>query len=81
MQAESPAYLEIVDFFAGTNPAAVIEFRPSMDAQRRLSSLVEREKSGELSVEEKVELDHFIEWEHLLRLAKARAREILARAG
>jgi hypothetical protein len=80
MQAEGPAYLEIVDFFAGTNPTAVIEFRPSVDAQRRLSLLVAREESGEISADEKAELDHFIEWEHLLRMAKARAREILARA-
>jgi len=45
-----------------------------------LSHLVEREKAGGLSLDEKAELDHFIELEHLLRMAKAKAREILARA-
>ncbi|HZO53292.1 MAG TPA: hypothetical protein VFB63_11265 [Bryobacteraceae bacterium] len=80
MHVQSPAYLEIVDFFAGTNPEAVIEFHPSSAAQQRLSHLVEREKAGGLSLDEKAELDHFIELEHLLRMAKAKAREILARA-
>jgi succinate dehydrogenase/fumarate reductase flavoprotein subunit len=41
--------------------------------------LIEREKFGRLSSEEKSELDHFLELEHILRMAKARARQILAR--
>jgi hypothetical protein len=80
MHAQSPAYVEFVDFFARTNPEAVVEFRPSSAAQQRLSYLVEREEAGGLSLDEKAELDHFIELEHLLRMAKAKAREILARA-
>jgi hypothetical protein len=31
-----------------------------------------------LSIEEKAELDHFMELEHILRMAKAKARQILA---
>lgn len=36
-----------------------------------------REKEGGLSPEEKAELDHFMDLEHILRMAKARARQIL----
>jgi hypothetical protein len=79
MSLASPVYLEIIDFIAaGTTPDAVIQFRPSSEAQDRVSGLIEREKEGALSPEEKAELDHFMELEHIMRMAKARARQILS---
>ena len=81
MSVASPVYIEIIDFIAaGTTPDAVAHFHPSPEAQRRVADLVEREKVGGLSPEEKAELDHFVELEHILRMAKARARQILRRA-
>ena len=79
MSVATPAYIEIVNFIAGNNPQAVANFRPSADAQNRVADLVEREKAGDLSADEKAELDHFIELEHILRMAKAKARLILAK--
>ncbi len=80
MSVASPAYFEIIDFIAaGTTPEAVADFRPSREAQQRVADLIEREKEGRLSPEEKAELEHFLELEHILRMAKARARQILAR--
>jgi hypothetical protein len=80
MSTVSPAYLEIIDFIAaGTTPEAVSQFRPSPEAQRRISDLLEREKECGLQPEEKAELDHFLELEHILRMAKAKARQILSR--
>ncbi len=79
MSVAAPPYLEIVDFIAGTNPEAVASFRPSPKAQDRLADLIEREKTEGLSTDEKAELDHFIELEHILRMAKAKARLILDR--
>jgi hypothetical protein len=77
--AAIPSYLEIVDFIAsGTTPQAVADYRPSLEAQRRIAELIAQEKEGSLSVEEKSELDHFMDLEHILRVAKARARQILA---
>jgi hypothetical protein len=79
MNAAAPAYLEIIDFIAaGTTPRAVIEFRPSPQAQSKIEDLIAREKEGALSPEDKQELDHFLELEHILRMAKAKARQILA---
>ncbi|HXB66818.1 MAG TPA: hypothetical protein VNY05_01135 [Candidatus Acidoferrales bacterium] len=79
MSTATPAYFEIIDFIAaGTTPEAVVHFRPSPEAQRRLAELIEREKESALSPEEKAELDHFMELEHILRMAKARARQILS---
>ncbi len=74
----SKAYEEIVDFIAaGTTPKDVISFRPSETAQERVADLLAREKEGELSPTEKSELDHYMQLEHLMRLAKARARDFL----
>jgi hypothetical protein len=80
MSPASPAYFEIIEFIAaGTTPDAVAQFLPSPEAQRRVAELIEREKEEGLSQEEVAELDHFMELEHILRMAKAKARQILAR--
>lgn len=72
------AYEEVVDFIAsGTTPQNVIAFRPSKASQERVSDLLEMEKSDGLSSEERLELDHYMQIEHLMRLAKARARDFL----
>ncbi len=79
MNSTIPAYFEIIEFIAsGTTPEAVADFRPSPEAQRRVGDLIEREKAQSLSPEEKSELDHFMELEHIMRMAKAKARRILA---
>ncbi len=72
------AYEEVIDFIAaGTTPQNVIAFRPSEAAEVRVTDLLSREKEGKLSREEKSELDHYLQIEHLMRLAKARARDFL----
>ncbi len=79
MNAIDPIYLELVDFVAaGSTPEEVANFHPSPEAQARVAELVEREKEARLTPEETSELAHFLELEHILRMAKARARLILA---
>jgi hypothetical protein len=81
MSAVTPVYFEIIDFIAsGTTPDAVAQFHPSPEAQQRVADLIEREKADRLSPEEKAELHHFLELEHILRMAKARARQIISRS-
>jgi len=72
------AYEEVVEFIAMRGPQEVIEFKPSEAARQRVWDLIEREKTSGLSPDEKAELDHYMEVEHLMRLAKARARQLLA---
>lgn len=70
------AYDEIIDFIAsGTNPGSVIAFKPSEAARIRVEELIQREKTVGLSKEEKAELDLYMQLEHLMRMAKARARK------
>ena len=80
MSTTTPAHYEIIDFIAaGTTPEEVANFRPSPEAQSRIADLLERERDQHLMPEEKAELDHFMELEHILRIAKAKARQILSR--
>lgn len=73
--AVTRVYEEVVDFIAArTDPGELLAFRPSAGACERVAELIEREKTGELSADERSELDHYQQLEHLLRLAKARAR-------
>jgi hypothetical protein len=80
MNPASPAYFEIIDFIAsGTTPQTVAGFRPSPEAEKRVTELIERDRAAGLTPDEHAELDHFMELEHILRMAKAKARQILSR--
>ena len=80
MTTTSPAYFEIIEFFAaGATSEDVVRFHPSPEAQQRVLELIEREKEGGLAPDDRAELDHYMELEHILRMAKAKARQILAR--
>jgi hypothetical protein len=54
---------------------AYIAFRPSEAAKARVADLVAREKTGSLTPEETSELEHYLHLEHIMRLAKARAKK------
>jgi hypothetical protein len=67
-------YDEIIDFIAaGTTTQSVIDFHLSATAGERLEDLVYKHQNGELTSEEKKELDILLTLEHIMRLAKARA--------
>ena len=72
------AYNEFVDFIAGgSTPQAVIDFRASEGTKARVAVLIHRQKADSLSPDETAELNQFLQIEHLMRLAKARARQRL----
>ncbi len=69
------AYDEIVEFIAaGTTPDSVARYEPSQETKDAVADLIHKEKTTGLSAEESSELDHYLKLEHLMRLAKARAR-------
>ena len=55
------------------------DMRPSQAVKDRVAELIHRQKVGGLSEVETSELQRYMELEHTMRLAKARARERLAR--
>jgi hypothetical protein len=73
------AYSDIVDFIAsGTTPQTVASFCPSPDSKERVANLIAREKASLITAEERSELDHYLQIEHIMRLAKAKARKLVS---
>ena len=72
-------YEEFVDVLAaGATPQGVIDFRPSDATKARVADLIRRQKTTPLTADETAELNQYLQIEHLMRLAKARARQRLA---
>ena len=75
MDPTTKAYEEFIDFIAaGSRPDDVIAYEPSQAAKNRVADLIHKEKTNGLTAEEKSELDNYMQLEHIMRLAKARAR-------
>jgi hypothetical protein len=72
------AYEEVVDFIAaGSTPQKLIAFRPSEATKQHVAELVAREKTSGLTPDEVSELNHYLQLEHIMHLAIARARHYL----
>jgi hypothetical protein len=70
------SYEEIIDFIAaGTTPEAVVAFHSSDRVRQRVAELVERSKDGSISAEDRSELEDYLQLEHIMIMAKARARQ------
>lgn len=75
---ELRAYDEFVNFIAaGPSSELVATFRPSDITGQRVGDLVARAKTTGLTAEETSELEHYVQLEHIMRLAKARALQHL----
>jgi hypothetical protein len=74
----SPAlYSELIDLLAKTTDRErLVNFRLSTKQQHRLDALLEKNRTGELSLDETNELDEFERIEHVVRLVKARALQM-----
>jgi hypothetical protein len=71
------AFDEVADFIAELNPAKLIALKPSAKVQERLDNLLSKNKEEGLNDDEKLELERYLTLEHLISLAKARARKRL----
>jgi hypothetical protein len=66
---------EIVKFIADTaGPEKLGAFKPSPAAEQRVAELLEKQKNGELGTQEREELQLFVQLDHVMSLAKAKAR-------
>jgi hypothetical protein len=69
------AYEEIAELIAaGGGPEAVVGYEASAATQDRVTELISREKAGELTDDQRSELDQYMQLEHVMRIAKARAQ-------
>lgn len=70
---------EVIDFLTSfPRPEDIVAFKPSDALQHRVEGLLEKKREGTLTESENRELDYFMVIEHLMRMAKARARQKLA---
>ena len=78
MSANLLAYEEVAEFLATLDPKRLLELRPSDVVQSRVEILIDKKKSNILTSDEKYELERYMALEHLIALAKVRARVHLA---
>ena len=77
MTANSLAYEEVADFIAALDPNKQLELKPSKTVQSRVNDLINEKIEHGLSSENQYELDRYLALEHLVALAKVRARRYL----
>ena len=66
---------EIIDFIASwPSSDSVLSFQASEKTKEYVSQLIQKEKDKVLSAEEASELGYYLQLEHIMRLAKAKAR-------
>ncbi|MFN7117977.1 MAG: hypothetical protein ACK4TA_14340 [Saprospiraceae bacterium] len=78
MIAYQNIYDSLAEFMASLDPQKVLDFHAPEDIQQRVEALLEKQKEEGLSSMEAEELDHYFILEHIVRLAKSRARLLLS---
>jgi hypothetical protein len=70
------AYDEIIDFITSLpDPKDILNFRPPSTVIKRVEDLLYKKKTAELSNDENIELDRFMLIEHIMIMAKKRAKK------
>lgn len=64
---------DLIDFIARLNPEQVIAYHPAEAVVDRAWELAERKRAGVLTGDEAQELNGYLELEHIIQMAKARA--------
>jgi len=60
------------------SPEEIISFKVSPETQQRADELTERNKSGEITPDERAELQRMMDWNSTLSVFKVRAMKILS---
>ena len=72
-------YDEMIDFITSApRPEEIITFQPSEKSQLRLEYLQFKRREEGLNEDELHELEQFVMVEHIMRMAKAKAKQRLA---
>jgi hypothetical protein len=70
---------EILDFLASSpSPTQIIDYQPPESLQARLSELLAKNRTSQLSESEQVELDEFLRMNRFMSRLKIKARQKLA---
>ncbi len=75
---QSRVFDEVIDFITSIpQPQQILNYKPSESTQNRLNDLLERKRDKQLNDDELHELDQFIMTEHIMRIAKVKAKKSL----
>lgn len=78
MTIQSKIYDDIVSFMIkGKSPEEIIKFKPAPFLDQRVAELIQKKKDNSITEIEARELEQYMWLEHLMRLAKASARNEL----
>lgn len=67
-------YWELMDYLANlATPEQILAFKISDTMQQRLEELFEKNNEGEITPDERQELDEFVEFDQRVMILKARA--------
>jgi len=80
MTKSTSAYDSLAEFMAMLDPVKVLAFHAPEALQDRVEELLEKKQEDGLADAEQEELDHYLIYEHIVRLAKSRARLYLSKA-
>ena len=76
MVAYKNTFDSLAEFMADLDPVKVLGFHAPAKTQERVDNLLDKKQENELTLTEQEELDHYLILEHIVRLAKSRARFI-----
>lgn len=77
-EAAPALYQELVNFLtADPNLQQVADFKISAPAQERLEELLDKNRAAGLSLEEKIQLEKYLHFRHVMILLKASARRVI----
>jgi hypothetical protein len=69
---------EVIDFITSIpQPQEILNYKPSKFTQNRLDDLLEKKRNDQLSEEEIHEMEQFVMTEHIMRIAKIKAKKSL----
>lgn len=78
--AEPPIYREVYYFLASSpTREAILAYRPSESTQARVRDLLQKNKDGQLTIDEQAELDEFEQLEHFVRMLKLHTRRTVGK--
>ncbi len=80
MIAYQSVYDSLVEFIATLDPIKVLGFHAPKNIQERVEELLDKKQETGLLATEQEELDHYLILEHIVRLAKSRARLHISQA-
>lgn len=74
-------YDELLDYLIRiASPKDILAFKPTDEAQKRADYLTEQNKAGNLTPEERAELEQLLEFDSLVSVLKAKALAALSKS-